>query len=660
MRWFKRVEMLLIILLSSWFCFYNIHNYSIGEGHPDELIHARVIQNMVHNGNYLNPVIDGSVYGGKPPFKMWLTAAVLNVFGESTFTYRVIDSIAGTLFLSIFFIFIRALSKSYLLPWISLITLLSCKALFADHGLRDATQDTALNLLMMLVLFMTIRISESSLPGNPTSSSFSIIMAGLLLGLAILTKSAGALCVIPVIFLYLLITANLRAVFVRKWRQILLFGLAGTTLPALYLLAKISSDHPDSVNIILYDEIVTRAMKGYHNSHDTFFYWHFLINEASAFPALTLILGVLWCSRKHIISEERISALAVAWTIGPIAFYSMSASKLPWYISFAFPGMALAIGIFLQDLAIKSRDILKRKGSLTNKFTSLMSLLLVVISTYALWSRLSATVSSIYGSSQMSLPHKVVQNFERNPIPGTNKIKVVEIEALPKTVTERASKLYLSPVSNTYLLSFKDIKKAKDIDPELIIFPYKYFEDVFRENPPLAYSKFRAKIGHIRPESLVLFFYSQRLLAGIDWPQISYTLDSLSANSQRFQPLYGFHPINSLNYSDGLKFVQPVAAHRVKPSLAQLHFGAEYSYEISVPAKTAPLRLMLSLDARPVGKFELIPSKRQTIKLHLPRHLFTAKFHKIEFTLLSSQETLSTQPPEGIAINRFTRKLNFE
>ena len=76
---------------------------------PDEGRYAEIPREMLHDGDWVTPHLNGFVYLEKPPLQYWITAASLRVFGENEWAARLWTGIAGYLSLVSVFALARRL-----------------------------------------------------------------------------------------------------------------------------------------------------------------------------------------------------------------------------------------------------------------------------------------------------------------------------------------------------------------------------------------------------------------------------------------------------------------------------------------------------------------------------------------------------------------------
>ncbi len=642
---------LLIALISIIICFYNLDGKSIGTGHLDELLHSLVTQDIVQNGNYLAPHLNGEVYNNKPPLKMWIVAAVVNILGESTFSYRLVDALTGTTFLISFFLLVAQLSKSQLTALFSFFSLVSCKALFADHGLRDATQDSFLNLLLMWVLYLTVKDSIAGGVLSEKRLSLHGLSAGLLLGLAALTKSVGAVVVLPIIIAHLWLTGDLLNTFKKDKRGICVFITAALAPITLYLTLRFLGPNPGSLRTMIFDEIITRAQTGYHNTTETFYYLNFLFNEEGALPAVTIILSLSWCLLKLIKYQDRLASLAVLWSVLPVALYSLSASKLSWYIGFAFPGLSLAAGILMKD----SVDFIQTKQSALMKGIGVSVLSIVILLSLSF---IQSTINLIKSDDKPNIADRIsrkIQEYRSH----TPELTVVNLDVVPHSISERSGVFYFRTITRPIHLTYNLISTLPQIRPDIVIMPYKYFGEVAKVLPPAAFSLFNLK--RTKPESLVAAHYNSKVIEKLGYPEVIKVNQEFEVSSRRFPTTSGFKQ----RLSDGSSTVllDHKGSHQIKARALEVDFGATYGYEVGLTPGSKPIQIAATLSNKKsnieLGSKSVLSTNRQWIYFRTePQQLINGP-NQIELAIRPNRQTQSLETHHsGVVIYSFSRQIN--
>ena len=309
----------------------------------DEVIHLRVTQEMYHSGDLLNPTYNGDAYYNKPPFKMWLAQIPLHMFGESDWSYRILDSCLGIVLITLVLIFSNQVLGSIYPGFIAgFILLLSKELIGGPHGFRRGTQDTLLLVLLTASYILLWEILYDKKNYKKKEMAFCILV-----GLACLTKSIAGLIPLATLGFYILLTNWKLKDKLTYLSKVTLFSLL---IPSTYYIYHCLKS-PVAWKKFFYIELYERATKGLHNIGEPFFYLRELFVKTSfTFPILTalaLSYSIFITCKKR---DRRILFL-LCLSILPVALFSIPNSRLPWYIFPSYVPLSLLVGYLIVNIA---------------------------------------------------------------------------------------------------------------------------------------------------------------------------------------------------------------------------------------------------------------------------------------------------------------------
>jgi 4-amino-4-deoxy-L-arabinose transferase-like glycosyltransferase len=412
----------LVLAISGWALFSNLQQESLAPN-SDEVIHTRVTQEMLHSGNWLMPTHGGRPYMNKPPLKMWATASILSIFGESNLTYRFVDGCCGLIIVAVTYFAIYQLGGSALAAAIgSLMPICSPALLLGRHGLRRATQDGALTALceiatlLGLMLILALRNQASQKKSRTLA-----LTIGSLTGAAVLIKSAAGFLPLAIILPFILLSKH-AANFIERLKLSLLVITPAIIIPSLYYIpALLTVKYGYAVAIK--QELIRRAVRGYHNKNDPWLYVNFLFGDifdvAAALPNIVLIASLTVISIKAFKERSIVYTYLLAAFLIPVIGYSAIASRLPWYVFPALPFGAIIIGLTFAH-ALKWM----RSSSLALKACALMFLLVSLFLGYKQASFCYYKVSNPkFKRLKMDILAQSLRE-KRNPFESSNKVLV--------------------------------------------------------------------------------------------------------------------------------------------------------------------------------------------------------------------------------------------
>jgi 4-amino-4-deoxy-L-arabinose transferase-like glycosyltransferase len=364
---FLLLQLLALLALIYGSCFYRLADNSVS--HFDEYITIRAIQGIEETGNWLLPTVKGEPYLKKPPLKMWLSLIPIRLLGQSNFSFRLIDALAGAGTVLLVFFFSRCLFNLWGVGLLSSVALLGSKTYILEHGVRNAVHDSLLTFLCTAAIFcgwkylQTISGHENHKKGRPL-----LYLSALLIALSILTKNVAGLFPILILTSFAICNKKLWP-RLKADRSALLIALAiACSLPALYLSYHLAFSE-NAFSIIFRHEVVRRFEEGFHNSNNALYYLLSITKHNLYVPPLLLALGLCFSFYQSFIKRHSSHLFVIFWFLLPLILLSILPSRLHWYLAPAIPAMAIIVGAltaaFFQKLDQCSPSFANSRGSRT-------------------------------------------------------------------------------------------------------------------------------------------------------------------------------------------------------------------------------------------------------------------------------------------------------
>ncbi len=318
---------------------------------PDGTLYATIAKTMVLKHDYVNLYAQGADWLDKPHFPFWITALSFNLFGITTWAYK----LPGILFMMMgvwyTYLFAKSLYNKEVALWASLILLTAQHIVISDYDIRAEPYLTG------LVIAAVYHLYKSYNPNN-----FWHLLAGCVFAAcAVMTK--GMFALIPIggaIAGHLIITKQWKQLFNWRWLiaavLIMLF-----TLPELYCLYQQFDLHPEKVvfgqhtvsgiRFFYWDSqfgrfFNTGPIKGHGDP--TFFIhttlWAFLPWSLLLFAA---IFQFIWKGSKNVQSQEW---YCLCGSLLTFLVFSASQFQLPHYLNIVFPFFAILTAQYLYNL----------------------------------------------------------------------------------------------------------------------------------------------------------------------------------------------------------------------------------------------------------------------------------------------------------------------
>lgn len=288
---------------------------------PTDIMESRNIvtaREIVADGNWLVPTMNGELRLEKPPLPTWVAAVVEKVCPGSLSAQRFAAGIMGCLWTLYLFLLVRYVSRRNDLPTATVLVFLTCYNLILMG--RSATWDIYCHAFMMAAIYYITRAFYDDHHYRQW-----LALAGLLMGLSFLSKgpvSFYALLLPYVIMLVVLPRPGMKG----KWGSVFVMILITIAVGGwwyFYLLA----EHPQEVSAVIHKE--SGAWSG-HNVRPWYYYWRFFLEMGAwAFLMLAALAFHYW--KKHI-SVKREYLLSITWAVTSIILLSLMPEKKTRYL----------------------------------------------------------------------------------------------------------------------------------------------------------------------------------------------------------------------------------------------------------------------------------------------------------------------------------------
>lgn len=326
----------------------------------DEPRYARVTVEMVQSGNYLVPTFNGRSWLDKPILLYWLMSLPVRVFGPTEFACRFF-SVLGTALTCLLTFFIgRQLLGVKAGLWAMVILASTLMVLgIGTAAIADAV------LLPFIVAVMAVFIQAA---GSGMQVSH-IILMGIALGLGMLTKGPVGLLPIPVIVVTLWLN---RKVGAGAWRYLWQVGAAiciGCLILLAWAIPVNNATEGEFVSVFLGRHVLARALKPmeHHGGNFLLFLPYYIpVILVGFFPWTLYLPGSLSAVLGKRVGGRYCRALLIGWVVPIVIIMTLAATKLPHYVLFIWPALALATAgtiVAAQQNTLSSRDrIWLRRG----------------------------------------------------------------------------------------------------------------------------------------------------------------------------------------------------------------------------------------------------------------------------------------------------------
>ena len=328
---------LTIIILSGIFFFIpflgNVHLFDW-----DEINFAESAREMIVTGNYHRVQINFQPFWEKPPLFFWLQAACMKLFGINEFAARLPNALFGIITLVTLFI----IGKKYKSPRFGFIWAISYLGTFLPHlYFKSAIIDPVFNYFIFLAIYFMFRDIKRP---EASASLLHVALAGLLIGLATLTKGPVGLLVFGITFLtYFIFTKFKNFPGIKK---ILVFILMFSIVCFFWFGIEVINNG----FWFLKEFLSYQADLFLHPvaSHGEPFYYHFVVVFLGCFPISIIALPVFFGKKEFGKNDFTLLMKILFWTV--MILFSITTTKIVHYSSLTYMPLAFLATIYLNNL----------------------------------------------------------------------------------------------------------------------------------------------------------------------------------------------------------------------------------------------------------------------------------------------------------------------
>ncbi len=303
----------------------------------DEPLVGTIIREMVVDGQWLVPHLNGAVYTEKPPLYFWLSAlpalltgtliplwlrlpSTLSAIGCLWLTYRMGERLFNA----------RA--------GLFAAGILATSLLFALSS-QITRMDMPLTLIILAALYCFVRFMEEEEEESAATATRWALALYPLVGLSFLTKGPIG----PVVPAFIIGSVLL---WQWDWRGVMrLRPITGTLLACAvvlpWLVPAVLQAGIGYANVIILQQSFGRAISSF--SHGRPFYYYLYTFPVTFLPWLFFLpAAFVWLWRRRESLDWRLPFL-LSWTVGLFLFLSVMSGKLVIYLLPLFPGLALIV-----------------------------------------------------------------------------------------------------------------------------------------------------------------------------------------------------------------------------------------------------------------------------------------------------------------------------
>jgi dolichol-phosphate mannosyltransferase len=312
---------------------------------PDEGRYGEIGREMAAGGDWVVPTLNHQPYYDKPPMVYWLVAASCRLFGPSEWAARLVPT--GAAFLTVLATFLFGARSLGPRPAFLAALALTLMAGFVLTG-RVLTLDGVLTLFVALALFT----GYEAVRGRRLRRRWWLTSA-VCCGLGVLTKGPIAFVLFaPPLVAHLRLRGRARFPGLAPWGAYV--GVVLAVVAPWFLL--ITAHDPAFATRFVVDHHLKRFFVGTEHPQPVWYFVPVLALACLPWSLLLIPFTRFLFTRAPEVRALRPPALGffLLWAGWCFAVFSLSRGKLPLYILPALPGIALALGCYLEQVVFQT------------------------------------------------------------------------------------------------------------------------------------------------------------------------------------------------------------------------------------------------------------------------------------------------------------------
>ena len=325
----------------------------------DEINFAESAREMLETGDYFRVKIGYEPFWEKPPFFFWFQVLSMKLFGINEFAARFPNALIGIISL----ITLYSIGKKLYTPKFGMIWSLIYFASFLPHlYFKSGIIDPYFNIFIFLSIYFLILVLQ-----KPTVKKRNSLVAGIFIGLSIITKGpVGLLILILTFLIYIIIKKGKVKIPILG---VIIFFISSLSVTFIWFGYETITNSPwFIVEFIEYQiELLTEPVAG----HQQPFYYHFVVVLIGCFPMSILALPAFRRRQQQVPYDFVRWMLILFWVV--MILFTIVSTKIVHYSSMSYLPLSFLAATFITPFIL---NIEKKKFP---KFTSIAFLSIGVI-----------------------------------------------------------------------------------------------------------------------------------------------------------------------------------------------------------------------------------------------------------------------------------------
>lgn len=289
------------------------------------------------------------LWNTKPPLLIWLEAASIDVFGPAEWAVRLPSFLASLATVALVMGFSWRLGRSRFVMLAAPVLLVLSPGYFGGHAAHSGDYESLLCLLTTAYVLLLFELVHRRRP-----KPWGVIAMGLLVAAACLTKGVAGVMPGVGVFAYVVVRGRWPRLFKTPWYAVA--GLLAVALVASFYLAR-ERAAPGYLAAVVSNELGGRYLHGMNGHTFGLSYYPQMVLQLYSFgPALALLLvapflGRIWrVFRWGRSKSAAFLTYANCVSVGLMLVYSLSRTKIYWYIVPIYPFLSIALAIVFDKL----------------------------------------------------------------------------------------------------------------------------------------------------------------------------------------------------------------------------------------------------------------------------------------------------------------------
>lgn len=332
----------------------------------DEINFAECAREMIVSKDYLRVQIDFQPFWEKPPLFIWMEVLSMKAFGINEFAARFPNAFMGVVtLLSLFYVGKRTVNEKMARWWVLLYAATWLPHFYFKSGIIDP----AFNFFIFIAFFQVYLLHHASRKG------LHAMLAGLFLGLAVLTKGPVAILVALLSFLvYMIIN---RGLYGYKIKHLLLLALSAFVTVSLWFGIEILNHGFWFVNEFIKYQV--RLFTTEDADHGGPFVYHFIVLLMGCFPASVFLFQY---TKKRVTDNSKARDFTrwmwiLFWVV--LLLFSIVKTKIVHYSSLCYFPLTYLAAIQLYRLANEQQKLKKAVRIIFITTGTLLAILITVL-----------------------------------------------------------------------------------------------------------------------------------------------------------------------------------------------------------------------------------------------------------------------------------------